>query len=600
MLRAWFQASIYLCVLLLLHSAAIAQNEPLTADEVVSRYREAIGASRYPTITTFVESGELDGNLTNFWQGYRSPWQSHATQHGTFESYFKSPNLRFQSTVTEKNQIIALHGCDGKVAWYIDAFLQRTQFKPKPGNEGECKDGFLPPLSGLSEPNAKMRLLKKKEVDGRMAWEVKVEEHKSPGTQTYYFDAETFLLLRFEQMGTHVSYSDYRDVGGIKFPFTTIQEFTNSKLVTTLREVKINTLIEDAKFLEPQVKGGKLVWSAVAVKGDGAGASAAPATPLAANAEAPKVTQAPEASKISPPQPSGTHDAGSVVEVNFPNFTSCPVAELELAVPDLKGLKVSDDQQKLAGLLDKVGATMLELARNTPNLIARERVSAPLDRSENPHDYDYLILAHLEQNMVLLDEFRLDLKSGEKFQTDDVMNGKPLQRADLERASSGVANSKAAGPPMSEGFATSWVHFYPTNRTRATYRYLGEEKIDGHRTLVLAFAQKPELVPRPAMFRYQDKTAAIFLQGIAWVDPSDFRILRLRTDLLSPVPEVALHRWTADIQFGPTRIEQIANPLQLPRKVTVTTSLGGAVTREVHDYSEYRLFRAKSRIIAMP
>lgn len=150
---------------------------------------------------------------------------------------------------------------------------------------------------------------------------------------------------------------------------------------------------------------------------------------------------------------------------------------------------------------------------------------------------------------------------------------------------------------MSQGFATAWVHFYPPNQTRATYRYLGEQKRDGHRTLVVAFAQKPASVIRPAIFRSRDKTAPIYLQGVAWVDPSDFRILRLRTDLLSPVPEVSLHRLTADIQFASTQVKQVPSALQLPRQVTITTTVGESTAHEIHEYSGYRLFRAHSRIV---
>ncbi len=120
--------------------------------------------------------------------------------------------------------------------------------------------------------------------------------------------------------------------------------------------------------------------------------------------------------------------------------------------------------------------------------------------------------------------------------------------------------------------------------------------MDGHRTLVLTFAQNPANVRRPAMFLYHGKSVPMFLQGVAWVDPSDFRILRVRTDLLMPIPEVALHRVTADTRFGLTRIESVAKPLSLPREVTVESEMEGGAMRETHKYSEYRLFRAQSRI----
>jgi hypothetical protein len=141
-------------------ATVFAQDEPTTADQVVARYTEAVGAGRFSSITTFEERGDLYGNLTNFWQGSRAPEQSQNRERGTFEFYFKTPNLRFSSTLNEKNQVVALRGCDGKVSWYIDAYLNRTEFKPKLGSE--CEIGFEPMPSPLRQANVKMRLTKKK------------------------------------------------------------------------------------------------------------------------------------------------------------------------------------------------------------------------------------------------------------------------------------------------------------------------------------------------------------------------------------------------------------------------------------------------------
>ena len=140
----------------------------------------------------------------------------------------------------------------------------------------------------------------------------------------------------------------------------------------------------------------------------------------------------------------------------------------------------------------------------------------------------------------------------------------------------------------------------PTLGRKKRERTSDPRYVDGQRTLVLAFAQKPQSVLSPAIFRYQGKTAPMFLQGVAWVDASDFRILRLRTDLLSPLPEVSLHRLTADIRFVPTRIEKVPSLLSLPREVTVTSDVSGSTLREVHKYSEYRRFGSQSRVVLSP
>jgi len=178
--RMWFLGRMQLAVLLVLSQAKIcAQQEPTTADEVITKYAEAVGADRFSSITTFIERGDLYGNLMNFWQGAFASRQSQNAEHGTFESYFKNPNLRFSSTVTENNRIIALHGCNGKVAWHINAYLERREFKPKPGSQYECETGFEPIPYHFREANVKMRLVKKREVAGRMAWEIRVDRRNS-------------------------------------------------------------------------------------------------------------------------------------------------------------------------------------------------------------------------------------------------------------------------------------------------------------------------------------------------------------------------------------------------------------------------------------
>jgi outer membrane lipoprotein-sorting protein len=604
--RRWLLFSIHLGALLYVSLApAFAQDEPKTAEEVINRYLSAVGADRFSSIKTFEERGELYGN---FVQGQRSPGQFQNKKHGTFEFYFKSPNLRYSSTLSGNDVVLALHGCDGKVSWYIDPFLKRSEFKPKPGSERDCEKGFEPSPLGTHRANLKMRLPKKKEIEGHMVWEVKVEDPKSPWTEHYYFDADTFLLFGSSRTGLTITYSDYRDVAGIKIPFTTVNYYNNSKLVSTIRELKINAPIDDARFVEPQPKNGmvptnsgasaptnspdKALVTAPAPETSSMGVSVSndkSATAVTADLAKPALTVA-----------APTNTAG-VTEVNFPNFTSCSVAELQLAVPDLKGLKPAPDQEELAGLLDKVGAKTIDTARNTPNLISDESVTESVKGLPDiHHDYDYLIVTRIRGKVVDLNEFRVDVKTGDKFQTDALMKDDSTTWTELERASQNLTSSRSGGPPSSQGFATSWVHFYPLNRGQATFRYLGAQKVNGHHTLVLAFAQKPESVISPAIFRSQGKVVPMFLQGVAWVDPSDFRILRLRTDLLSPLPEVSLHRLTADIQFVATKIDEVPSLLWLPRDVMVTSECGGSTLHEIHKYSKYRLFRARSRIVLNP
>jgi len=643
--RWWLFRGIYLSAFLfVLLVPAAGQDEPKTADDVINRYLSAIGAERFASITTFEERGETTGNPVGYRGSSNSAAQSQNKEHGTFEFYYKAPNLRYASSLSARDLVLSMHGCDGKVSWHIDPYLRLTEFKPKPGNEYDCENGLEPDPLGLHRAHLKMRLTKKKEMEGRAVWEVKVEDPRLSRTEHYYFDAATFLLLRRSWGVMNTTYSDYREVAGMKVPFTTVTDYgslISSKVVSTVRELRINAPIDDARFVEPHPKNGVVnVNPGAAVKspdtaaknpdpsdknpeasaktaeasaraGESSGETNIPGTGLST---APTSTDSSVDALLSKPAATVTTGVAkpntsaatvvtnydSVTEVNFPNFSSCKIEELQTAVPDLKGLKPASDQGELAGLLDKVGATTIDIARHTPNVISDENVTESVrGLPDVQHNYDYLVVNRVHGNVVDLNEYRVDVKTGDRFQTDSIMKDDAAAWRDVERASQELS-FQSGGPPASRGFATSWVYFYPSNHAQAAFRYLGTEKLNGKHTLVLAFAQKPELVNLPAIFRYQGRVAPMFLQGVAWVDPSDFRILRLRTDLMAPIPEVSLHRLTADIEFAPTKVEDVESTLWLPREVAVTSECGGTTLHEVHKYSKYRLFRAKSKIVLNP
>ena len=59
------------------------------------------------------------------------------------------------------------------------------------------------------------------------------------------------------------------------------------------------------------------------------------------------------------------------------------------------------------------------------------------------------------------------------------------------------------------------------------------------------------------------------MQGVAWIDKSDFQIVRMRTDLLAPRKDVGLNQETTDITFNKVQLADVATPLWLPSSVKV-------------------------------
>ncbi len=277
-----------------------------------------------------------------------------------------------------------------------------------------------------------------------------------------------------------------------------------------------------------------------------------------------------------------------------------PLTDLVKSIPELRGLQPAADQQELPALLEKVGDKAHALFRKMPNLIAHEEVTQQTGHSKATRQaFEYLILSHTTEKEVRLDEYRVDLDKAPALEESSnpaavQSGGSPF--VDLEQLSREASTHNKGALPLSQGFANSWVYFYPSNRSQSRFRFLGRQSIHGHGHLVIAFAQVPAAVPSPAQLQFGDQILPIYYQGIAWVDESDLQIVHLRTDLLVSMPVVHLQSLTADIYYGETQVAE-SQPLWLPQKVLIRVDASGQIFRETHDYSRYRAYVVKTRLI---
>jgi|SRR5580658_1372082 hypothetical protein len=304
-----------------------------------------------------------------------------------------------------------------------------------------------------------------------------------------------------------------------------------------------------------------------------------------------------------PQAPQAPSQAGDQVKAEEAKFYANAHPYIDESLPELKkmvhelgGLKPAASQEALSDLLAKVAAKADELLRKVPDLISDETVqetqwavspgpspcvgTACLQRPEGSiarrdQNFTYLILAHSRQDhSLLIEEYRTG------------RNGKPVPQG--------------TDAPQFQGFVSSWVIFSSLNQVESRFRYLGEQKSDGYNTLVVGFAQIPGSIEQPGEFLTGKGPIPMLLQGVAWIDQSDFRIVRLRTDLLAPQPLVDFQKLTANILFGPIHIADLDSALWLPQAVDAEMEASGQYLQEQHRYSKYRLYLAKSRIIQSP
>ena len=185
-----------------------------------------------------------------------------------------------------------------------------------------------------------------------------------------------------------------------------------------------------------------------------------------------------------------------------------------------------------------------------------------------------MILAHQNNGRVVFEEYRTDAGG---------------QRTDLQPSGGEFG--------LTKGFATLWTHFYSGNRSASTFKLLGTQKLGRRKIWVVAFAQRPGWASSVGRVESNGKSVVILFQGIAWIDPSNYQIMRMRTDLLAPRPDIGLVRQTTKSEFSEVRLAALATPLWLPREVEVTIVWRGELFHNEHRYTNYRLFRVESTIL---
>jgi CubicO group peptidase (beta-lactamase class C family) len=220
------------------------------ADDVLAAYVAALGGrGALEKITSRVAKGSFE--VTGI------------AMSGTVEMYAKAPNLVLNILQIPGQQTFK-DGFDGSVGWEQDP---EDGITDKAGLElgSATRDAdFYQPLKLRQQyPNllfkgtAKVSLGKggNGKVEEREALVLEAPRNGRP--RLFYFDTGTGLLVRTEEWdasGTiteSVEYQDYREVDGVKVPFT-IHVVQAAHFTIKLSEVKHNLPIDDALFVKPK------------------------------------------------------------------------------------------------------------------------------------------------------------------------------------------------------------------------------------------------------------------------------------------------------------------------------------------------------------
>ena len=223
--------------------ALVAKDQPKseampTVDEVISKYVQAIGGKEaVEKLTSQVAKGSIQFG--------------DASESKPFEFYKKAPD-KWRADHADTWQ-----GFNGKVGWQ----KQSDGVKELGINQVTATTRLVQ----INRPIRfqalfpKMKLKGKQSIGDHEAFVI--ETPPAEGGQYFDFDTRTGLLVSeievFDCEGTQIRneiyYDDYRDVSGVKVPFTMRATGTDNWTIK-FKEVKNNVPIEDAKFEKPSGK----------------------------------------------------------------------------------------------------------------------------------------------------------------------------------------------------------------------------------------------------------------------------------------------------------------------------------------------------------
>src|SRR6202790_654950 len=181
---------------------------------------------------------------------------------GPFVVEFKRP-LKMHMQLTIQNQTLVRVYDGQSQGWANNPFAGKAN--PEAMSEDELKsiveeadmDG---PLVNYKSKGNKVELAGKDKLNDKDVWRVKLTT-KNGDVRFYLFDANSFLLLKWEgkrgqngqELPVESFFSDYREVGGLKFAYAidSGRSATDIAQKNRIEKTELNPNLNDAEFSKP-------------------------------------------------------------------------------------------------------------------------------------------------------------------------------------------------------------------------------------------------------------------------------------------------------------------------------------------------------------
>jgi outer membrane lipoprotein-sorting protein len=175
--------------------------------------------------------------------------------------------LKMHMQLTIQNQTMVRVYDGQSQGWANNPFAGKVN--PDAMTEDELKNineesDFDGPLLDYKSKGNQIELVGKDKLNGKDVWRVKLTT-KNGDVRSYLFDADSFHLLKWEgqrkyegkELPVESYFSDYREVGGLKFAFAIDSGSSATDISQKIRieKIDLNPELNDAEFTKPPTPG---------------------------------------------------------------------------------------------------------------------------------------------------------------------------------------------------------------------------------------------------------------------------------------------------------------------------------------------------------
>jgi len=226
-----------------------------SAEEIIAKYKQALGsADAIQKLSTIIAKGTVEMEIPQPPGPAGAPPAPPVIGRRDAELYRKYPDRVLY--LIHMPTSLTLEGYDGFTAW-----LMGNVSREETGGERavmQQKGEFFPALRFLEE-YSRVKVDSMEKIGNRDVYRVSGFRNDGTGYDHFEADAQTGLVLRMSTnmnsvLGTYpvqLNYDDYRDVNGVKFPFTVREVSPEGQRIYRWDSIEYNGWVETAAFNMP-------------------------------------------------------------------------------------------------------------------------------------------------------------------------------------------------------------------------------------------------------------------------------------------------------------------------------------------------------------